>query len=132
MNRTKAREYAFILIFEYKFQPEEIERILADFMEEYCPGNQQEYIERVVRGVIGEVESIDKKIDELSKDWQIDRISNVCLAVLRLAAFEIEFCDDIPAPVSVNEAIAIAKKYDGEEVASFINGILGKLSGAVR
>ena len=40
---------------------------------------------------------------------------------------EIEFCDDIPAVVSVNEAVGIAKKYDGEEAAPFVNGILGKL-----
>ncbi len=132
MNRTKAREYAFILLFEYRFQPDEIERIIADFVEEYQPGNQQEYIERVVRGVIQNVEGIDKKIGDLSKDWKVDRISYVSLAVLRLAAFEIESCEDIPAAVSVNEAVALAKKYDGEEAAPFVNGILGKLSGAVK
>ncbi len=132
MNRTKAREYAFILLFEYKFQPEEIETILADFVEEYKPGSQQEYIEKVVRGVISNLDDIDGKISELSKDWKIDRISCVSLAVLRLAAYEIDYCDDIPAPVSVNEAVALAKKYDGEEAAPFINGILGKLSGAVK
>ena len=132
MNRTKAREYAFILLFEYRFQPDEIERIIADFVEEYQPGNQQEYIQRVVRGVIQNIEDIDKKIGDLSKDWKVDRISYVSLAVLRLAAFEIENCEDIPAAVSVNEAVALAKKYDGEEAAPFVNGILGKLSGAVK
>ena len=45
MNRTKAREYAFVLLFEYKFQPEEIETIIQDFIEEHKPGAQQEYIE---------------------------------------------------------------------------------------
>ncbi|MBR5156051.1 MAG: transcription antitermination factor NusB [Clostridia bacterium] len=129
MNRKKAREYAFILLFEYKFQPEEIERILSDFIEEYNPGDQQEYIEKVVRGVVSNKEGIDKKIDELSQGWKAERISNVSLAVLRLAAFEIEFCDDIPAVVSVNEAVSLAKKYDGDEAAPFVNGILGKLSG---
>lgn len=129
MNRRKAREYAFILLFEYKFQPEEIESILADFIEEYNPGEQQGYIERVVRGVVLNVEDIDKKIGELSSGWQTDRISNVSLSVMRLAAYEIEYCDDIPAIVSVNEAVALAKKYDGEEAAPFVNGILGKLSG---
>ncbi|MBR5614343.1 MAG: transcription antitermination factor NusB [Clostridia bacterium] len=132
MNRTKAREYAFILLFEYRFQPDEIERIIADFVEEYQPGNQQEYIQRVVRGVIQNIEDIDKKIGDLSKDWKVDRISYVSLAVLRLAAFEIENCEDIPAAVSVNEAVGLAKKYDGEEAAPFVNGILGKLSGAVK
>lgn len=132
MNRTKAREYAFILLFEYRFQPDEIENILADFVAEYNPGSQQEYIERVVRGVIAEHETLDKRIGELSKDWRVERISYVSMAVLRLAAYEIEFCDDIPAVVSVNEAVSLAKKYDGDEAAPFVNGILGRLSGAVK
>lgn len=129
MNRTKAREYAFVLLFEYKFQPEEIETILNDFVEEYNPGTQQEYIERVVRGTVAEIEKIDEKIAEVSKDWKVDRISCVSIAVLRLAVYEILFCDDIPAAVSVNEAVGLAKKYDGDEAAPFVNGILGKISG---
>ncbi len=129
MNRKKAREYAFILLFEYKFQPGEIEQILVDFIDEYNPGQQQEYIERVVRGVAANTEVIDSKIGELSKGWSTERISNVTLSVLRLGIYEIEFCDDIPAAVSVNEAVNIAKKYEGEEAAPFVNGILGRLSG---
>ncbi len=129
MNRKKAREYAFILLFEYKFQPEEIEQILADFIEEFNPDEQQDYIEKVVRGVIENKASIDEKIGELSESWKTERISNVTLSVLRLGIYEIEFCEDIPAAVSVNEAVAIAKKYEGEEAAPFVNGILGKLSG---
>lgn len=129
MNRKKAREYAFVLLFEYKFQPEEIEQILADFIEDFNPGDQQEYIERVVRGVVENKDRIDEKIDELSQDWKTERISNVTLSALRLGIYEIEFCDDIPAAVSVNEAVSIAKKYEGEEAAPFVNGILGKLSG---
>ncbi len=129
MNRKKAREYAFVLLFEYRFQPEEIEQILADFIEEFNPGEQQEYIERIVRGIVANKEDIDAKIGELSKGWRTERISNVTLSVLRLGVYEIEFCDDIPAAVSVNEAVSIAKKYEGEEAAPFVNGILGKLSG---
>ncbi len=129
MNRKKAREYAFVLLFEYKFQPEEIEQILADFIEEFNPGEQQEYIENVVRGVVENKDAIDQKIGELSKSWKTERISNVTLSALRLGVYEIEFCDDIPSAVSVNEAVNIAKKYEGEEAAPFVNGILGKLSG---
>ena len=127
MNRKKAREYAFILLFEYKFQPDEIERILSDFVAEYVPGDQQEYIEKVVLGTIENLSEIDEKIGELSKGWKIERISSVSLSVMRLATYEIEFCDDIPGVVSVNEAVALAKKYEGEEAAPFVNGILGKL-----
>ena len=132
MNRTKAREYAFILLFEYKFQPDEISRIMAEFIEEYNPAQQQEYIESIVNGVVENLEAIDEKISEVSKDWKVERISNVCMSVLRLAVYEIEFRDDIPNVVSVNEAVNLAKKYDGEEAAPFVNGILGKIGGAVK
>ncbi len=128
MNRKKAREYAFVLLFEYKFQPDEIETLLEDFVKEYDPAGQTEYIKRVVLGVAHNVDEIDKKIGELSKDWKTDRMSSVTLSVLRLAAYEIEFCEDIPAVVSINEAVSLAKKYDGEEAAPFVNGILGKFS----
>ena len=130
MNRTKAREYAFILIFEYRFQPDEIKTILANFIEEYEPGNQKEYIEKVVLGVADEIDAIDEKIGQLSKAWETDRISCVSLAILRLAIYEITKCDDIPFAVSVNEAVALAKKYEGEEAAPFVNGILGSLEKA--
>jgi len=129
MNRTKAREYAFVLLFEYKFQPNEIESILADFVEEFNPGNQREYIEKVVRGSVEKIGEIDEIIDSVSKDWKVERISCVSIAVLRLAVYEIKFCDDIPSAVSINEAIGLAKKYEGDEAAPFINGILGKISG---
>lgn len=127
MNRTKAREYAFILIFEYRFQPDEIETILANFIEEYEPGNQQEYVENVVKGVVKKIDVIDSKIEEMSKFWEKDRISCVVMAILRLAIYEIMMCKDIPFAVSVNEAVALAKKYEGEDALPFVNGILGKI-----
>lgn len=129
MNRTKAREYAFVLLFEYKFQPAEIESILTDFVEEFQPGNQQEYIERVVRGSVEKINEIDEIIDSVSNEWKVERISCVSIAVLRLAVYEIKFCEDIPSAVSINEAVSLAKKYEGDEAAPFINGILGKISG---
>ncbi len=127
MNRTKAREYAFVLLFEYKFQPDEISSILSDFVVEFNPGAQQEYIERVVKGTVEHIDEIDEIIGNVSTDWKVERISCVSLAILRLAVFEIKFCDDIPSVVSVNEAVGLAKKYEGEEAAPFVNGILGKI-----
>ncbi len=129
MNRKKAREYAFILLFEYKFQPDEIKNIMDDFVRDFAPEEQQSYIEKVVMGTIENLESIDEKIGTLSEGWKTERISNVSLSILRLATYEIEFCDDIPAVVSINEAVSLAKKYEGEEAAPFVNGILGKMSG---
>lgn len=127
MNRRKAREYAFILLFEYKFQPDDIFNLMEAFFAEYNAGDQEDYIRSVVEGAIGNIDEIDSLINEYSKGWSVDRISNVCLAVMRLAIYELKYVDSIPANVSVNEAVNIAKTYDGDSAAPFINGILGNI-----
>ena len=127
MNRREARKQAFLLLFQYKFQPENMERLLGDFFDENKVGGQREYIDAVVNGTIAEIEKVDSLINEYSKGWRIDRISSVSLAALRLGVYEIKYMKDIPTAVSVNEAVALAKEFEGEEAAPFVNGILGKL-----
>ncbi len=127
MNRRKAREGAFLILFQYKFQPDELEQITEFYFAEFDAGEQAEYINRVVFGTAENLKTIDDKITEFAKDWTIDRISAVSLAVMRLSVYEMLYCEDIPNAVSVNEAIAIAKKYEGEEAAPFVNGILGSI-----
>ncbi|MBE7011555.1 MAG: transcription antitermination factor NusB [Ruminococcaceae bacterium] len=127
MNRTKAREYAFILLFQYKFQPNEIMDILEEFCMEYNPGIQEEYIRTVVTKVAENVKKIDEMIEKTSDGWGVDRISTVNLSLLRLAVGEMLYVDNIPAPVSVNEAVGLAKVYDGEESVAFMNGVLDKI-----
>lgn len=127
MNRRQARKQAFLLLFQYKFQPDDMELLLERFFEENNAADQRSYIEDVVKGVISKKEEIDNVINEFSKDWDVDRLSSVSLAVLRLGVYEIMYVDDIPSVVSVNEAVALAKEFEGEEAAPFINGIMGKI-----
>ena len=127
MNRRQARKQAFLLLFQYKFQPDDMELLLERFFEENNAADQSGYIEDVVKGVISKKEEIDNVINEFSKDWDVDRLSSVSLAVLRLGVYEIMYVDDIPSAVSVNEAVALAKEFEGEEAAPFINGIMGKI-----
>ena len=127
MNRRQARKQAFLLLFQYKFQPDDMELLLERFFEENNSADQSGYIEDVVKGVISKKEEIDNVINEFSKDWDVDRLSSVSLAVLRLGVYEIMYVDDIPSAVSVNEAVALAKEFEGEEAAPFINGIMGKI-----
>ena len=67
MDRRKAREYAFIILFQYKFQPEEISEILADFFKEYETGKQGEYISAVVSGAVKNIEQVDGMITRFAK-----------------------------------------------------------------
>ena len=132
MNRTKAREYAFILLFQYKFQPDEIMEMLEEFCKEYNPGNQEEYVRTVISKVTENISQIDGIIEKTSEGWSVDRISTVNLSLLRLSVGEMLYMKDIPAPVSVNEAVGLAKVYDGEESVAFMNGVLDKIRNSLK
>ncbi len=123
MTRRQAREEAFILIFEKVFNNDSVSDILelASETRDLVP---DDYIKTVFSGVYDNLEALDGIISENSIGWNISRISKTALSVLRLAIFEIKFMDDIPAAVSINEAVELCKKYATTDDASFVNGIL--------
>ena len=126
MTRKKAREEAFILVFEKVFNDVSNEEIL-EIAAEARDLEPDDYIKTVFTGVYEKVSEIDGLISENAVGWRIERISKTALCILRLAIYEILYMDDIPASVSINEAVEIAKKYAGTEDASFINGILSTI-----
>ncbi len=70
---------------------------------------------------------IDSIIERFSSNWKISRMSCVDRNIMRLAVYELLYCEDIPPKVSINEAIDIGKKYGTEESGAFINGILDSI-----
>ena len=68
-----------------------------------------------------------KNILKNLKNWTIDRIFKIDLAILRLAIYEILYMEDIPVKVSVNEAVELAKEYGNNDSKSFVNGLLAKV-----
>ena len=127
MNRRKAREIAFILIFEYRFQPDRVEANVAALPDMYPDaGEQLGYIEDVVSGFARNALVIDGKISEMAKGWALSRISSVSLACMRLAMYEILFREDIPNPIAIYEALNLVRKFEGDEAIGFVNGVLGK------
>lgn len=86
------------------------------------------FAERLICGVAENLESIDREINSYSTNWALDRMARVDLAILRLAAFELIYCPDVPHNVVINEAIEIGKRFGTEETSAFINGILDHLS----
>ena len=76
------------------------------------------------------LEKIDGIISKNAVGWSINRITKTSLAVLRLAIYEIEFVEDIPVSVSINEAVELTKKYSTKEDSSFVNGILSTVAKA--
>ena len=141
--RKNAREDAFRILFEQLVNEgsadEKLERYFsaleekADEEEKFYinkpVGVDNDYIRQVISGVEENIEIINKHIEENLMGWEFDRVSKISIAVLRLAIFEILYMDDIPAQVSANEAVTIAKKYDCPSAGSFVNGVLGKVIG---
>ncbi len=91
------------------------------------PEKQKQFLLELINGVIRYRKGLDKIIDDFSSHWKISRMSCVDRNVLRIAVFEIVARDDIPAKVSINEAIDIGKKYGTEDSGGFINGILDSI-----
>ena len=143
MTRSNARELAVHLIYAREFTGEEpavvistrlqkeYYALLAEDNQVYSDrpsGSQRSYIDSVVSGVANRVEEMNEIISKFSIGWDVSRISRLARAIMQLAIFEIQFVEDVPTGVAINEAVRIAKLYDGEEAGAFINGILGSFA----
>ena len=129
MNRTKIREQAFKLIYQKEIQKDVNDEDLELFFEinEISSREAKKYITDVIYGIEAHKADIEADISKnIKKDWEMDRISKVNLALLKLSIYEIKY-KKIPYKVAINEAIELAKVY-GEEVSpSFINGVLASI-----
>ena len=83
------------------------------------------YLETVVNGVELNKEKIDSIISKhLKENWSLHRLSKMVYAALRLAIFEMQYLDDVPPGVAINEAVEIVKQYGDEKEPAFVNGLL--------
>ena len=132
MQRKIARENAFILIFESVCKKDETAEEIFAKATEVRELEFDDYVKRVFFGSYEQSKIIDEAIKRNSKGWRLERISSVSMAILRLAAYEMLFDADIPARVSINEAIELSKKYDDEKSYAFVNGVLNALADELR
>ena len=87
------------------------------------------YAEKLISGVLEKKDRIDSLLEKFSRQWDISRMPVVDKNIMRVAIFELENCPDIPAVVSIDEAIEIAKEFGSERSGLFINGILNSVKG---
>ena len=143
MTRGNARELAVHLIYGRNFTGEEPNTVVETRLEkEYYnklaeendvyaerPSRaQRAYIDAVTAGVASREEDLDEIIQKFSIGWDVKRISRLTRCVIQLAIFEILYVDDVPTGVAISEAVRLAKKYDGDDTGSFVNGILGSFA----
>ena len=140
MTRGNARELAVHLIYGRNFTGEEPNTVVQirlekeyynklssenDVYAERPSRVQRAYIDAVTAGVASREEDLNEIIQKFSIDWDVKRISRLTRSVMQLAIYEILYMDDVPTGVAISEAVRIAKKYDGDDTGSFVNGILG-------
>ena len=128
MQRKIARENAFILIYESIFKKNQELQEIFDLASTYRELETDDYVKKVFFGSCENAGVLDEAVEKNSTGWKKERISPVSMAILRLACYEIMFMEDIPARVSINEAIELAKKYDDEKSYSFVNGVLNAVA----
>jgi N utilization substance protein B len=89
--------------------------------------DEVEFAQRLVEGALSNLAEIDALIEQCSTNWRIPRMPVVDRNILRIAAFELIHCRDIPASVSVNEAVELAKLYGTADSRAFVNGIVDRM-----
>lgn len=132
MTRNKAREALMQILYELDMNKE----IASDtavskgtvLIEERISGNHVKRGTALLTQILDDLTVIDDEINGCSTKWKTSRMPKIDLAILRLAAGEIRFSEDVPHAVVINEAINLAKKYSTEQSAKFIHGVLGTIS----
>ncbi len=85
------------------------------------------FLDQIVQGVLDHCQEIDQLIKQYSENWSLERIAAIDRTILRIAIFELLYCEDIPPKVTLNEAVDLGKRYGSENSGSFINGILDRI-----
>ena len=137
-SRRRARQYALQGLFYGDINELDVGATLAglwsglseaDALESDRPPTTEEiaFCERLVRGVHENQSAIDVLIEDCATNWRLTRMPLVDRNILRIAAFELVHCQDIPVSVSMNEAIELSKRYGTAESRAFINGIVDRM-----
>ncbi len=126
--RRAAREAVMALLFETEYHEEEAPEAIylrAADVREFDPDDR--YIRHTYMGIMEHLAEVDALIGRHATGWRTGRLSRVSRAVLRLGAYELVFEAGIPAPIAINEAVELSKKFDAPKARAFINGVLNAI-----
>jgi N utilization substance protein B len=134
MERRKARENAFIAVFEASFSRNYIEDILATTQEmpEYQEYMLDDFALKLVNNYYEHADEVNEMVQSKLVKWDAKRIPRVCNAVLCLSAAEMMYMNEASDSTIINEAVELCKKYAGDNDYQFVNGVLGAVSRELR
>lgn len=124
-RRTKARECAFQMLYQWDATGEVLERIANGFWKVRTTTDETRgRAEALVRGTLSRAEEIDAAIVAVARNWRLDRMAAVDRSILRLGVYELLAEPQTPPAVVINEAVEMAKRFGEADSAAFVNGIL--------
>jgi N utilization substance protein B len=131
-KRRKSRGSALQVLYQLNITKQDATTAFSQFEEHFLPdGMADDFVKRLVHGVLEHRLELDGLIERYSEHWRIDRIDMIDRNILRMALFELLYCEDIPPKVTINEAIDLGKRFGSEDSGSFINGILDRVQNEV-
>ena len=124
-RRSRARELSMQALYQLDVQGDDYLRRLMGFLKENSDDDLVlELAEKWTTGAWKNMASCDELIEQAAVKWDMARLSSVDRSILRLATYQLLYCDNMPGKVVINEAIEIAKKYSGQQSPRFVNGVL--------
>ena len=128
-TRRDGREWALQIVFGLDLNTrDDLDAVFDYFFETHAEADPRtrEFSEKIVRGVVENRRQIDELIEKYADHWKIRRMGVVDRYVLRIALYELYYCQDIPVAVVLNEAIDLAKYFSNSDSGKFVNGILDR------
>jgi N utilization substance protein B len=122
--RTKSREFAMQMLFQWDMSQQEFTKLEARFWKSAKAADKtRAFANQLFEGAAKNVAGLDEIIGKHCENWRFERLAAIDRAILRLAIHEMKAADT-PAKVVLNEAVDLAKKYSSEESGGFVNGVL--------
>jgi N utilization substance protein B len=126
-SRHQARERALQILFQYDIHGRPGLWLEVFWKENEATDEVKTFAERLVAGVLKKKNELDALIGKYATNWKISRMPIVDRNILRAGVYELLWMDDVPAKVTVNEAIELAKSFGDDEASKFVNGILDQV-----
>lgn len=126
-KRREGREAAVQYLFQRDLNGSEKEDSSAFWELRPATSNVRAFGQNLIDGVLAHQAQIDERIKNCAENYELHRIAAVDRNILRVAIYEMLFCEETPPVVSINEAIEIAKRFGNEESSRFVNGILDRI-----
>ena len=129
-RRTRGREIALQVLYQLDqnpdFPPDEVRQFIERRLRDPA---LRAFADAAVVGVRKDLPLIDGMIGRVAENWSLERMAAIDRNILRLGAFELIHCPDVPPKVVINEALELAKRYSTAQSSRFVNGILDRLQG---